>query len=96
MTYTPISETLRDFFESEERNTRQAIAQGDLEPGFPLTLGTALESLRQAPEDVQLLWLAGTRQGNIEDWSNAVQTMIELANLIDRYGGDTSLMEWLR
>lgn len=88
----PASATLQDFFLAEERNTRQAIANGDLEPGFPLTLRTAFDSLRQAPEDVQLLWMTGDRDG---EWADAFETLMEFVDLIDQHGFDVRLMEFM-
>lgn len=102
-----ISDPLREFFEGEERNARQAIAHGDLDVDHPLTLSTALDSLRQAPTDVQLRWMTDNEQAGLPPdemtaddldgiWTEAFTTLLELANLLDLYGGDTSLMEWLR
>lgn len=96
-----ISQPLNDFFEAEERNTRQAVANGDLDVGFPLTLGTALDSLEQAPEDIQLLWMAEDRgpvvsdQGAADQWYTAFNTLLELTGLIALHGPDASLYDFM-
>lgn len=100
-----LSDTLRGFFEAEERNTRQAIAQGDLDVGFPLTLGTALDSLQQAPEYVQALWLAGKSWDDVDQedatdveamWQEMFGTLLEYTALLAQHGPDTSLYDLMR
>lgn len=93
----PISTPLLRFFEAEERNTRQAIAQGDLDVDHPLNLSTALNSLRQASPEIQILWLTGIRPQTAaemdEVWGDAFDALLELTTLFDHYGGDKSLYE---
>ena len=95
-TTTPqISDSLDNFFDSELRNTREAIGNGDLDPGFPCTLDTAVDSLAQIDVDIWMMWFdldpddpdAGFKCANI---------MLELAAHIAAVGADTSLADLVR
>ena len=69
-----ISSTLRDFFWIEIRNEREGGVS-------PATLDSAMDSFKQAPDEVRQEWTN----------NNAESTYKELAELIKEIGGQTEL-----
>lgn len=94
-----LSAGLRYFFERELDNYRQAVDNGDLDPadGAP-TLGWAIDSLIQAPEDIAAYWLTNGDSDDFDD-VGVVQSMwsetLALANLVAIHGSDTPLRNLL-
>lgn len=80
------------FFENELENTRNAIADGDLPAGFPCDLGTAIDSLQQAPEDIQMGWF-GINENSPDAGFDLAAEILSIAILIRTHGPDTPLSD---
>lgn len=78
-----VTRQLRSFFDAEERNTVVMAhgAQTADEIPAPATLGSAHNSLMQAPEDVIVEWFDG------DPW----MALVEFGQLLGRFGEDAPL-----
>lgn len=86
------------FFGIEIANHRQAVLDGQLDSAitYPPTLGSAVDSLMQCPDDMLYGWLGmddpALGQADTEHY-DALRALIDLALLIVAYGHDTLLVD---
>lgn len=89
-----VSPSLYAFFQAELANQETMESEArmkDREPPEPATLGTAYDSLVQAPDDVIARWFTPAREKVRGLAGLPVAALVEFGRLIEKYGVDTEL-----